>query len=195
MRRSAIVGLVAAAALGAAAVAAAQELRWELGFKHEKPDWVKVAAADGTSSIGWFMTYEVENKTGAARKPTLRILLRTDTKKEIADGGDARTLLAAKKRLGLEKVTTAVDLRSGIDDGAKVSCVAAFGEVDKYAKDIELRVYGLMDPVTRVKGKEVYEVKYWSVKYNRKGDEFNRTEDPWTVVSSGWVTEEAKAEK
>jgi hypothetical protein len=202
MRRSAILGLAAAAvlaavlsAVGGASVALADALpglRWQLGFKNETPTWVRIPGAGDKTTIAWYMSYTVENKTGAARKPAIRAELRTDTGKTFIDGGDPLVIAAVKKALDVKEISTASDLHKGIADGAKASCVATFGDVDKYAKKIELRVYGLMDPVTMVKGKEVFEVKYWSVKYERKGDEFGRTEDKWKAMSTGWVTEEPK---
>ncbi len=196
MRRSAVLALTAVAVLGASAAAALADalpgLRWQLGFKNETPTWIRIPAAEGKTTIAWYMSYAVENKTGAARKPAVRAELRTDTAKTFIDNGDPLVIAAVKKSLDVKELCTASDLHKGIEDGAKVSCVATFGDVDKYAKKIELRVYGLCDPVTMVKGKEVFEVRYWSVKYERKGDEFGRTEDKWTAASSGWVTEEPK---
>ena len=125
----------------------------------------------------------------------MRAVIVTDTGRNHPDTGDPVTIDAVKKKLDVKELATASDLRKGIEDGQKVKCVATFGEVDKYAHKLELRIYGLLDPVSMVKGKQVYEVKYWQVKYERKGDEFRRTEDAWTMVSSGWVTEEPKAEK
>ena len=191
MRRSAILGLAAAAALSAAAVAA-EGLRWELGFKHETPTWAKVQVTAEKTAVCWYMTYQVENKTGAARKPAVRVEILTDTKKTFRDNADPLTISAAKKALDVKEIATAGDLKKGIEDGATVKCIATFGEVDNLAKQLELRVYGLMDPITMVKGKEVFEIKYWQVTYQRKGDEFGRTEDAWKVVSSGWKTEETK---
>jgi len=190
MRRSAILGLAVAAVV--AATAAAEGLRWELGFKHETPTWAKIQTGLDKTSIAWYMTYRVENKTGAARKPAVKVQILTDTKKTFADNGDAMVISAAKKALDVKTLSTAVDLKKGIEDGAAVDCVATFGEVDPLAKRLDLRVYGLADPITMVKGKEVYEVRYWQVIYERKGDEFSRTEDPWITVSSGWKTEEEK---
>lgn len=191
MRRSAIWGLAAAAVMAAGAVAA-EGLRWELGFKHATPTWAKIQVAADKTAIAWYMTYQVENKTGSARKPAIRAELLTDTKKTFRDNADPLVIKAAKKALDVTEISTAGDLKKGIEDGATVKCVATFGEVDNEAKRLELRVYGLMDPVTMVKGKEVFEVKYWQVIYERKGDEFGRTEDAWKAVSSGWKTEEEK---
>jgi len=194
MRRSAILGLAAAAVLAAASLAAAEGLRWELGFKHDTPSWVRIPAGEKTV-ISWYMTYEVENRTGGTRQPAVRAVLLTDTNKQIGDCGCPLTLKAVKAKTGAKEYGTASDLRKGIEDGKKASCLATFGPVDDLAKRIELRVYGLMDPVTMVKGKQIYEERYWSAKYERKGDEFGRTEDPWKLVSSGWATEEPKAGK
>jgi hypothetical protein len=177
MSRSAVAGLAAGVLLGAAAVAGG--LRWELGFKCETPTWVKVTGTGEKASIEWYMLYDVENKTGETRKPALRAEIRTDTGKTFADTVDPLTIAAVKKKGDEKELSTSADLRNGIDDGKKLRCIATFGHVDDYAKKLELRVYGLCDPVTQVKGKEVYEVRYWQVKYERKGDEFNRTEDAW----------------
>lgn len=190
MRRSAILGLAAAAVLAVASGAAADGLRWQLGFKNDTPSWVRVPAGEGKTAISWYMTYRVENATGAARKPAVRATLLTDTGREFPDSGDPLTVRAAREKTGLKDLATAASLRDGIEDGKKVTCVAAFGQVDNHAKKMEVRVYGLMDPVTTVKGKQVNEVIYWSAKYERRGDEFGRTEDPWKLLSSGWVKEE-----
>ena len=195
MRRSAILGLAAAAVLAVASAAVAEGLRWELGIKHDTPSWVRVPAGDGKTALSWLMTYQVENKSGAARKPSVRAELRTDTSKTFGDSGDPLTVKAAKTKTGTKDLCTAADLRAGIEDGKTVACVATFGAVDDLAKKIELRVYGLMDPVSMVKGKQVYEEKYWQAKYERKGDEFGRTEDAWKLVSCGWMMEEAKGGK
>ena len=189
MRRSAMWGL-AAVALASAAAVAGEGLRWELGFKHATPTWAKIQVSADKTAVAWYMAYDVENKTGAARKPAVRCEIRTDTKKTFSDNADPLVIAAAKRALDVKEIATAADLKKGIEDGAKVKCVATFGAVDDEAKKLELRVYGLMDPVTMVKGKEVFEVKYWQVIYERKGDEFGRTEDPWKTVSSGWKTEE-----
>lgn len=200
MRRSTILGLAAAAVLAAASVAAApaiaEGLRWELGFKHDTPSWVRIPAGEGKTAISWYVTCTVENRTGAARKPAVRAVLLTDTKKEITDCGCPLTLKAVRVRTGNRDLVLAGDLHSGgIEDGKAVAAVATFGAVDDQAKRIELRVYGLVDPVSMVKGKQVNEVKYWQAKYERKGDEFGRTEDPWKCLSSGWVTEPVKDAK
>lgn len=191
-----LTAFAAAAVLAAASLAVADGpgLRWELGFKHDTPSWVKIEGTGGKSAVKWYMTYRVENATGAARKPAVRAVLLADTVRnnEFPDTGDAATVKAVKEKTGAKELSTAADLRAGIEDGKTVSCVATFGGLNDEAKKFELRVYGLMDPVTQVKGKEVFEVKYWSAKYERKGDEFQRTEDPWKLVSSGWVTEEPK---
>ena len=161
MRRSAILGLAAAAILCVAGAAAAEGLRWQLGYRNDVPAWVRIPGVGDKTTISWYMTWEVENRTGAARKPSVRTLLLTDTGKTFPDSGDPLTVEAVKKALQVKEIAIAADLRKGIDDAAKVKGVATFGDVDKFAKKVELRVYGLLDPVTMVKGKQVYEVKFW----------------------------------
>jgi len=176
--------------LAASSAAAAGGLRWELGIKTETPTWVRVADQGERSHVVWAMAYTVENKTGETRKPAVRAEIRTDTNKKFLDTNDVLALKAMKKKLQDDSLATAVDLLKGIEEGKSVRCVATFGSLDDHAKKLELRIYGLHDPVTMVKGKEVHEIRYWRVKYERSGDEFGRTEDAWKTTSSGWVTEE-----
>jgi hypothetical protein len=195
MRRSAILGLAAAGLLAAAvsagpASADAAGLRWELGIRTETPTWVRVPEAEGRTRLVWTMFYTVENKTGETRKPAVRAEIRTDTGKKFPDTNDALAVLAVKKKHQLDSLPTAVDLLKGIEDGKSMRCLATFGAVDDRAKKLELRIYGLHDPIHAVKGKQVHEIRYWCVKYERKGDEFGRSEDDWKTTSSGWVTEE-----
>jgi hypothetical protein len=190
MRRSAIFGLAAAGVLAAASAAAAEGLRWELGIKTETPAWVRVEGAEGRTRVVWNVCYTVENKTGATRKPAVRAEMHTDTAKKFPDTGDVLAIKAMKKKLQVDELGTAVDLLKGIEDGKSARCVATFGAVDDRAKKLELRIYGLHDPLHMVKGKQVHEIRYWRVKYERSGDEFGRTEDAWKTISSEWVTEE-----
>ena len=192
MSRSAIAGLAVGALLGLAAAGVAAGLRWELGLKAATPTWVKIQGAGDRTTIAWYMLYDVENRTGETRKPVVRVEIRTDTDKTFGDTGDPLTISAVKKEKEIKDLCTAADLRGGLEDGKAAKCIATFGDLDKYAKKLELRLYGLCDPVTMVKGKEVYETRYWQVKYERKGDEFGRTEDSWKQISAMWVVEEPK---
>ena len=196
MRRSTLFGLVAAAVLcvaGVAGIAAADGPRWSLGYSHDTPTWVRVPSMPGRSAIVWAMTYTVENKSGASRSPTLRTEIRTETGKTYGDSGDPLALAALKRKIGVKEISTAADLKAGLDDGAAVKCAATFGAIDDRAHSLELRVYGLADAISVVRGRKFYEVKYWRVLYERKGDEFRRAEDPWKLVSSGWVVESTEA--
>lgn len=194
MRRSAIIGLAAAGALAAASAASGHPsttgLRWELGIKTETPTWVRVADQGDKTRVVWAMCYTVENKSGETRKPAVRAEIRTDTDKKFLDNNDVLAVKAMKKKLQVDELATAVDLLKGIEDGKSLRCVATFGTLDDHARKMELRIYGLHDPITMVKGKQVHEIRYWRVKYERTGDEFGRTEDEWKTLSSGWVTEE-----
>jgi len=192
MRRSVLLGLAAAVVLSVATVAVADGLRWKLGFQHETPAWVKIPRAGSATRVVWYASWEVENKTGDVRKPAVQAKILTDTEKTFPDTADPGTVTAVKKLTGAETLATTYDLRRGVAKDATVKGISTFGAVDDLAKKLELRVYGLMDPVTMVNGKKIHEVIYWSAKYERKGDEFGRTEDAWKKVSEGWVTESSE---
>ncbi len=189
MRRSWLLGLAATTVVAAASIAAADVVRWSLKLEHGAPEWVRISAGTDGTRVAWYMSYSLSNASGAARKPMVRVELRTDTDKVYGDNGDARVVAAVKKATGDKSLVTAFDVARGIGDGDTVKCVASFGEVDNMAHAAELRVYGLMDAIDTVAGKKYREVRYWRVKYQRKGDEFRRTEDKWKAVESGWVVE------
>ncbi len=194
MRRSALLGIAVAALVAVSSAAAAAALRWKLGLKHDTPSWVRVPAEGGKTRVAWYMTYAVENRTGEERKPTLRIEIRGPKDAVYRDSCDAAIKAATEKKTGAKDLATASDLRKdGVADGASKSCVATFSDVDDHADALELRIYGLMDPVDVVQGKRFNDIRYWQVKYERKGDEFRRAEDPWKAVSSGWVVEKREA--
>jgi hypothetical protein len=190
MRRSVTLGLAAMTFIGvAAAVAAADSIRWTLHYRNEAPTWVTVPAAGGKTKVAWVMAWTVTNKTGAERTPSVHMTLHGPKDQVFADGQDAAAVAAAKRKWKVETLATASSLKKGIADGAEVKGVATFGAVDDLAKEVELRVHGLRDNLDTVAGKTFHETSYWSVKYQRKGDEFRRTEDAWKEVSSGWVVE------
>ena len=68
--------------------------------------------------------------------------------------------------------------------GASVDGLANFGRIDPNADDLEVRVYGLFDPVWRDRKGNVYsERRVLVLTYGRQGDEYNRQDDPITLVS------------
>jgi putative hemolysin len=189
MRRPLLLGLAAVVLCAAATVAVADSLRWSLGLSHDVPSWVRINVGAGKTVAASYLKYTVHNASGDARKPNVRIEFHTDSGKVYRDGGDPRVVSAASKTLKISDLKTAWDLRTGIANDAKVNCIASFGEIDVMAKTGELRVYGLQDPIDVVDGKKFQDIRYWSVKYTRTGDEFRRTEDSWKQGEAKWVVE------
>jgi hypothetical protein len=188
MRRSVTLGFAAMALVAAAGAAvAADSLRWTLGFRNDAPSWVLVPAGGGKTKVAWVMGWTVTNKTGAKREPEVRVEILGPKDRTFADTLDPLSLAAARRKWGVKELSLTTDLRKGVADGATVNGVSTFGALDDHAKEFELRVHGLRDPLDLVDGKTFHEKSYWSVKYTRRGDEFRRSEDPWKQVSSGWV--------
>ena len=97
---------------------------------------------------------------------------------------------AAVQHINLMRLAWFTEEETRIQQGAEHSRVEE--GIDDLAKSMEVRVYGLEDPVNQVKGKKYNEVRYWKAVYTRKGVEFKRTEDKWKLKSSGWVVEKSE---
>ena len=68
--------------------------------------------------------------------------------------------------------------------------LAHFGRIDPNADELEVRVYGLFDPVWRDrKGNVFSERRVLVLKYRRYGDEYNRPDDAISLVSTSQEVE------
>ncbi len=135
----------------------------------------------------YYLTYTLENAGSEARKPPLRIELRTETSKTYGDHAHGATSAAAQKAQDHDAAyKSASEIRSAdLGAGAKVDGLAHFGRIDPNADDLEVRVYGLWDPVVRDrKGRAWSERRVMVLKYRRIGDEYNRQDDPIKLVST-----------
>lgn len=146
----------------------------------------------GRGATSYVLDYKVSNAVGKPVRPTLRFELRTDTNKTHGDSYDAHTFRAATKLLGRkeEPASTASIRASELAAGASVDGLANFGAVDPNADDLEVRVYGLWDPVYRDRwGRTWSEKRVLVLKYERKGDEYDRHYDAIRLVSAQEVLE------
>lgn len=142
----------------------------------------------------YYLTYSLANPADEARRPRLRIELRTETEKTYGDHYDARVFEAAAKDQDKEGgYTSSASLRSeDLAAGASADGLANFGRIDPNADELTVRVYGLFDPIWRDKKGNVYsERRVLVLKYRRYGDEYSRHLDRITLQST---TEEVEGE-
>ncbi len=206
MKRS----LVAAALLGAGLLTAlassdpagAQSARWRLDF--EPGDFTFVVAGPASSGSGraqYYLPYTVSNGTDSARRPRLRLEVRTETKKTFGDFYDADAYRAIAKDLRAKSVKSTAMLRGAdLESGKSTSAAAHFGTMDDNADNLEVRVYGLWDPIIHDRrGKTWVENRVRVLKYRRYGDEYKRYLDQISLESTddvpdGGTTELKKPE-
>jgi len=139
----------------------------------------------------YYLTYTLANSRDAATRPKLRIELRTETDKTYGDHYDARAYAAAAEANDHDGYASSARIRSAdLDSGASVDGLANFGRIDPNADHLEVRVYGLFDPVWRDrKGNVFSERRVLVLKYRRYGDEYNRPDDPITLDSTSQEAE------
>jgi len=137
-------------------------------------------------SAHYYLTYSLENGREDSARPKLRIELRTDTDKTYGDTYDAPTFEAVAKasRSDEARKSTTQICAADLAGGASVDGLAHFGRIDPNADELEVRVYGLWDPISRDRKGNVYsERRVLVLKYARQGDEYNRPDDPIRLVS------------
>ena len=179
----AVLGLLAADVTGDSRAEAAG--RWRLDFAGGTLSHAVLTATDGSSSH-YYLTYTVTNGMEEAREARIRIELRTDTDKTYRDRYDAAVVAKAEKNLKKEGLSSTFGLRKeALESGSAKEAIAVFGELDPDADELEVRVYGLWDPIYRdLKGRTWSERRVLVLKYERPGDEYRRTEDTIRFVSS-----------
>jgi hypothetical protein len=147
-------------------------------------------SATGKTEIYWYLTFQVTNKTGAARpldlggrlettvklQPSLRPVLATDVTKAIAE------------RHGLEDLTNVLGAKDELADQAVKNMVIVFHELSPLADSLNIRLTGFANRVHRV-GKTTWnEVREFSIEFKREGDEYRVTSHPIRKVGHEWIT-------
>lgn len=179
----AVIGLMAADVSGDSRAEAAG--RWRLDFDAGNFAHAVIKSVDG-STAHYYLTYSVTNGTDEARDARLRVELRTDTEKVYADRYDTAVAEKAKKKHKMDSLSSTFGLRSeALESGASKDAIAVFGQLDPNADELEVRVYGLWDPIYRdLKGRTWSERRVLVLKYERPGDEYGRASDTVRFVSS-----------
>jgi len=181
----AVAGLIAGAALSAPSADAAG-----LRLMNFKPGQFDNVISNRKAS--YYLTYTLENARDEAARPRLRIELRTETEETYGDHRRAPAAKAVAKALKKDGgYKSAVQIRAAdLAAGASVDGLAQFGRIDPNADYLEIRVYGLYDPVTRDRKGNLYsENRVLVLNYRRYGDEYNRQDDAIKLVSTAEVLE------
>jgi hypothetical protein len=189
-----LLGGAAVAIVAAAASTAVQGGRDAVAGGHRLVDLTRGALRPvfssgpvGRGATNYVLDYKVSNAVGRPVKPTLRFELRTETGRTYGDSYDAHTFRSATKLLGLksEPSSTASIRAAELAADGSVAGLANFGAVDPNADDLEVRVYGLWDPVYRDRfGRTWTETRVLVLTYSRRGDEYDRQYDALRLVSA-----------
>ena len=139
----------------------------------------------------YYLTYTLTNGREEATRPKFRIELRTETDKTYGDHFDGGIHEAVAQETDHEGYRSAAKIRAGdLDAGASAEGLANFGRIDPNADDLQVRVYGLFDPVWRDRKGNVYsERRVLVLEFRRYGDEYNRPDDPIRLVSTSQEVE------
>lgn len=176
MNLSSRIILPALAVVLCASVAGADvKKRWELDFKHDRPEHYTFTSPLGNASNFWYITYTVTNNTPQACPQYVDIALRVDTRNyqqpgfypveeaaiiAHADGLEGYSVGIQKEIIEdfkkRRKYLTKSDLRAikVLQPGESIHCLAMFEDKQYRYNDVEVLVSGLVDPVTYKVAKE-----------------------------------------
>lgn len=156
-------------ALFAGVAGADQKKRWELDFKHERPEHYTYTSPMGATSNYWYFVYTVTNNTPQAVPLIVDVALHVD-KRNYQESGfypvEEMAIIAHADRMegynaGIQremiedfkkrrKYLNDADLRkiSMLQPGESVHCLAMFKDMEYRYNDVEVLVSGLVDPVS-----------------------------------------------
>jgi hypothetical protein len=199
VRRSAVaLAALAAGALLAATAGASAEAQGRAHFAFEPGRMENaVVGVEGARSTRYFLPYKVTNAAGDARRPDVRLELRTDTGKTYDDRYDPWVFRAAKERMRrAEPFQSSAALRqTEVEPGKGGEALANFGAIDPHADVLEVWVHGLWDPVVRDRrGVVRTERRVLVLTFDRPGDEYHRHLDPVRLRSRREVLESEPVE-
>ena len=137
-------------------------------------------------SARYHLAYTLTNAGEEARKPAVRVELRTETDKTYGDHFDAAAAKLAADAAGRETPyqSSAQIRRSDLEGGASIDRLEQIGRIDPNADEHEVSVYVLSDPIERTTKGVFSERRVLVLKFSRAGDEYDRQDDPIRLVSS-----------
>jgi hypothetical protein len=149
-----LLGLLSLLAVALAAPAFSDEAaapaggRWTLEFSHGPLRFVTVRSASGATASYYYMALKAKNATELPRPWNPLVESITDTKKTTLAVGNAVALDAvrnAEKNPALQCIESTA---GKIEAGETKDVVAIFGPLDPNFDKIEIRVHGLVNPIT-----------------------------------------------
>lgn len=147
----ALCALCALLLIGAAVTASAEDVetrkRWTLDMSHGPLRTVVVTGGSGKSKTYHYMTIKVKNGSAFARQWHPHVEAITDTKKTYAAGGYGEALDEIRKREKNKSLVSIGATAGKLQPGASVDGVAIFGPLDSLYDRINVKIFGLWDPV------------------------------------------------
>lgn len=156
-----------------------------------------IAMVGGKGEARYYLKYRLANVSGEEQTPRIKVVLTTDTGKRYVDHFDAAVMksLKAHDGSGQAPATAAALRKEAMPADGHSEGVAVFGAIDPNADDLQVRVYGLWDPIIRDrKGRKYIERRVLVLDYARSGDEYERHLDPIRLVDSSVDVEGAPVE-
>jgi len=178
--------------------------RYELGVEIGTFDHVTVFDVAGGSKTYYYLPLKITNDTGKERDVVIHVKATTDSQEWVKDdseeGGrleprtyvgstDPAALKALRKKLRKPELLALTDLSGKIAPGASKDGVAIFHNLDPEMDRMDVRIYGLVDPIDDRGTVKAVERKALSLKYERLGDEVRHTEDLLRLMKKEWVVE------
>jgi hypothetical protein len=177
-----IAASLAAVMLVSAQAQAARE-SWSLDFKHTDLRYVTVGA-----KVCAYMTYEVTNKTGAARKffPIFRV--ETDTNQITYAMADAAAAAAIRAKTG-KNVLDINQISGDFADGETKIGVAVFRGLDPEADTVKVYITGLTDAYRYQDedSRQGFQRMMWKIHWYRPGDAAGRVNAVVDTKMDEWV--------
>jgi len=163
----------------------ASDADWKLGVTVDPLRPVSIERPGATPRVVWYATITLKNDTGATRTPTVVAKLVTDTEKTCAAGFDPAALAAVQKAAG--DATPLYDWKDPLENGASKKVFVFFGDVDRYANFLEVRLAGVASALSRNRNEWFEQQVEHRTKFHRPGSENRTTDHPVVFVSSEWV--------
>jgi len=181
--------------------------RYEMDIEVGKLHHVTVHDVIGGGKTYYYLPFKITNGTDKERDLLIHVKATTDSKVWVADdseeGGklvartyvgmsDAPVLKVLRKKFRNPKLMSLSEMSGKIAPGASKEGVAIFHDLDPEMDRMDLRIYGLVDPVDDRGTVKAVERKALSLKYERLGDEIRPTEDMLRLLKKEWVVESRK---
>ncbi len=178
--------------------------RYEMDIEVGRLHHITAHDITGGGKVYWYLPFKITNNTDKERDIHVHVKATTDSKVWVKDdseeGGklvartyvgisDPHALKALRKKFRNPKLLSITEMSGKIAAGASKEGVAVFMDLDPEMDRMDVRIYGLVDPVDDRGTVKAVERKALSLKYERLGDEIRPTEDMMRLLKKEWIVE------